>query len=78
MNTKTAERIDNINKTIADMNNMSRLYSPLATLLLGECKKLDIEGVPRFGRTVNLNKDDYDKQYEAGINRVVGFDIQWV
>ena len=78
MNQETIDKIDNIGLINAHMDEMFRLHRPLIAMFAKKRYEMDIEGAPREGRTFSLSKVEYREQYEAGIDRIVGFDIVWM
>lgn len=71
------ESVSNIEKSIVEMEEMGKLYGPLVRLLLPLRKEMCLAGVPLEGRSVSLCAKDWPKQFEKGVDRVVGFDIKW-
>ena len=73
-----AKSIARVESTCALLENDMSLFHPLAAYLLPKKRQMDINELPRDGRKIKLNRIDWNRQYNAGINRCVGFDIIWI
>lgn len=58
-------------------NELARLYKPLIDHLIKDNFRLDLIGMPKINRAINLDVRDWPDQYKANINRCMGFDIKW-
>jgi len=69
--------IENIEKSIAEMEEMGRLYSPLVRVLLPERKRRLFAGIPLAEMSIELSAKIWPNQFKAGVDRCVGFNIKW-
>ena len=74
---ETLKRIWRVEETCAAIDREMELMGPLAAYLMPKAKQMDINALPREGRSMVLERGDWKKQYEAGVNRCMGFDILW-
>lgn len=75
---ETLKRIGRIEQQIADTDALYSLMAPLCKHLLPMSYEADLNGDPREGRSIELPKEAWPKQFDKGVNRCVGFDITWV
>lgn len=74
----TADRLDNIGQIILSIEEMQRLYSPLLPHVIRVRYTMDMAGIPREGRVIDLSANDWPDQFRAGVDRIAGLDIKWV
>lgn len=64
-------------RQINDENIVLDLLCVLVDYMIPLMVKANTEGLPQEGRTVTLSRRDWREQYDAGLNRCLGFDILW-
>ncbi|WP_372809306.1 hypothetical protein [Litorivivens sp.] len=74
---ETLKRIGRLEETCAAIDRDMALMGPLAAHLLPMKRQMDMDAEPREGRVTSLERGEWKKQYEAGVNRCMGFDILW-
>lgn len=77
-NSNTAKRLTDIQRAISQLEKRAELTAPLLHLLRGIAYHMDMHNIPRTGRRAKLIKSAWPEQYEAKIERVMGFDIIWI
>ncbi len=70
-------RIGRIEQRSKEMDELCALMGPLAKHLIPIRRDMNRQRLPMSGRTIELNKNAWPKQYKKGINRCMGFDIHW-
>ncbi|KKK69724.1 hypothetical protein LCGC14_2931170 [marine sediment metagenome] len=79
-NTKaeTLERLRRIEQLDKEMEQMKRLYAPLVRVLLPMRYEWQKAGVPVRDKTITLSTVAWPEQFKKGVDRVLGFNINWV
>lgn len=70
--------IDNTSKSIASIEEMGRLYKPIMLKMMGFRRAFDRAGAPLNERSVKLSKARYKNQFDGGVDRCCGVDIDWI
>ena len=73
----TIDRIGRIDRICNEMTRMQELYSPLAQFLMPIRRKYMERGGPVADLRITLEASRWQKQFKAGVDRCVGFNIDW-
>lgn len=79
VNTEILQRIERFDRSCYEIEKYIRLMKPLIDDLDLFKRKLEMDksAIPKTNRAISIKRDDYREQYDAGLNRLLGFDILW-